>query len=66
MTVVYRDEKEEFRIQVWGELMVEAPDVYRLARAQESTIDALIDQGNEAGWDAESIADFIRQSVTKK
>jgi len=57
--ITYRDEKEDFRNAVWGALMIDAPDVYLQARRQETEINALIDQGNEAEWDAESIAQII-------
>ena len=57
------DSKEQFRREVWWELRNDAPEVYRLAQEQEDAVNALIDKGNEAGWDSESVAEFIKQSV---
>ena len=59
----YSDPREDFRNTVWV-ILRETPDVYQAAKQQETEINALIDQGNDAKWDAESIASAIQQSAS--
>ncbi len=55
----YQDPKQEYRNRVWGELLVSDRDAYKAAKATEIEINALIDQGSEAGMDEKSVADII-------
>ncbi len=56
-------QKQNFQDKVWGILMTEHLAVYKIARKQEAQLNALIIQGYDAGWDAESIVEFILDSV---
>ena len=57
-------EQEKFQSRVWAILMRDHKEVYRAALEQEADVDALIDMGNENGWDAQSIANAIVQGYS--
>jgi len=54
-------QQQDFREKVWAILMVENRAAFDEARKQKDEINALIDQGNENEWDAESVAWAIIQ-----
>jgi len=62
-----RNQIQDFRDKVYGILLIQDREVYIEAHKRENkaTIDALIDQGNENLWDAESVAWAIQQGFTK-
>jgi hypothetical protein len=58
-------QRQNFQDKVWGILMTKHLAVYKIARKQETQLNALIAQGYDANWDAESIVIFILDSVVE-
>lgn len=55
--------KKSFVQRVWGALLVEDKELYAMAKAVAEQLNELIEQGYDAGWDEESIIEFIKESV---